>query len=336
MSKRIVQVGLVGTGEIGRVHANNLARRTPGAQVVAVMDIDSERLEAVAAECGAARTYTDASALIDDPDIDAVVIATPDATHADLTLACIGAGKPVLCEKPMATSAADANHILQAEQAEGRRLVQVGFMREYDRAHKELVSVLASGDIGAALRFRGIHMNPRRGFDKPVEDTILNSLIHDIHSARWMMGEEISRVYVQWVAAQPEQPSSSRYVIIQVAFTSGAIGTLEWSGDSGYGYEVEVEIVGETGTAQTASNTSTILRQSGTMSRSITPNWPERFSDAYLDEMEAWIGSVLTAEPTGPSAWDGYMSLVVADACIRSSQTGLPQGVTGGERPSLY
>ena len=95
-----------------------------------------------------------------------------------------------------------------------------------------------------------------------------------------MMGVEITSVQVQWVAARPEEPRSARFAIILLGFETGAIGTLEWSGDSGYGYEVEVEIVGETGTARTVSNTSPILRQSGSAAQAITPNWPERFADS--------------------------------------------------------
>ena len=192
MGEETVGVGIIGAGAIGRVHAENLARRTIGARVAAVMDVDAERAADVAAATGAKRVYADAIALIDDPEVDAVLIASPDATHAEYTLACISAGKPVLCEKPLATTAADALRVLQAEMAAGRRLLQVGFMREYDPAHKDVAAVLESGAIGKALRFRGAHINPRYGDDLTVEEAIVNSIIHDIHSARFMMGAEIS------------------------------------------------------------------------------------------------------------------------------------------------
>ena len=269
-------------------------------------------------------------------DVDAVLIASPDAFHAEQALACIDVGKPVLCEKPMATTRADAERVVQAELAAGRRLVQIGFMREYDRAHRDLVDLLRRGDIGRALHFRGIHMNPYRGSDTAIEIAIVNSLIHDIHSARFMMGIEISNAHVRWAPAQPEQRRSARYGIIMLTFENGAIGTLEWNGDSGFGYEVEVEITGETGTARTTGNRSPVLRQSGKKSQAITPDWPDRFTDAYLDEMEAWIGSILKGQATGPSAWDGYMSLVVADASIRSTRSGQSEEIVAMDRPAMY
>jgi len=336
MDRQTVQVGIIGTGRIGSCHARNLAHHTPDAEVVAVMDIDRERVEKVAVACGEAQVYTDAAALITDEDVGAVLVATPDATHAELAIACIDAGKPVLCEKPLATSLADAERVLQAETAAGRRLVQVGFMREYDPAHKDLKALLDRGGIGQALAFRGVHVNLTEGYDPTVEAAIVNSAIHDIHSARWMMGEEIASVHVQWVAAHPERPGTCRFLVIQMAFQNQALGTIEWNGDSGYGYEVQVEVTGELGSARMAPSSGPTLRQAGAASQAIDQHWSTRFNTAYLDEVQAWTRSILAQQPTGPSAWDGYMSLVVADACIRSAKTGRPQEIPLVERPAPY
>ena len=334
MKQDMLQVGVIGAGMIGAVHAENLSRRSRGAAVVAVMDIDEARARAVAADCGAS-VYSDVAALIADPAVEVVLIASPDAFHAEQAIACIEAGKPVLCEKPMATTVADGERVLRAEMAAGRRLAQVGFMRVYDRSHADLYEMLARGDIGKPLSFRGEHINPWRE-GATIERAIVNSLIHDIHSARWLMGAEISQVFVQWVPSAPEQPRSARYAIVQLAFADGAIGSLEWNGDSGYGYEIVVEITGETGRARTVSHTSPVLRQGHRVSQSITPNWPQRFAQAYIDEVQIWVDAVREGAPRGPSAWDGYMSLVVAEACIRSVESGAPAAAVGIERPDMY
>jgi len=336
LGRETIRVGVIGTGAIGGVHADNLMRRTPGATVVAVMDIDRARANAVAAACDGTRVFSDAGELIADPEVDAVLIASTDATHADITIACIEADKPVLCEKPLATSVADAERVVNAELAAGRRLVQVGFMREYDHAHRDLYDLLKSGAVGAALKFRSLHVNPLFVRELTIESVITNSLIHDIHSARWIMGEEISSAYVQWIPVNPARPGSARLADLQLQFASGALGSLEYNGDSGYGYEVIVEVTGELGQLTTADHPSPALRKAGTVSQAITPNWPERFAQAYIDEVQGWIDHVARAEATGPSAWDGYMSLVVADAAIRSAATGMPQPTKAGERPSMY
>ena len=336
MASETIRVGVIGTGAIGSLHADNLMRRTIGATVTAVMDINRERAHAVAAAYDGARVCADAGELIADPNVDAVLIASTDRTHADFAIACIKAGKPVLCEKPLATTVADAERVLRAELEAGRPLVQVGFMREYDQAHRDLYDLLQSAVIGAALKFRSVHINPLFIRELTIDSVITNSLIHDIHSARWIMGEEISSAYAQWVPVDRARPRSARLADIQVIFESGAIGSLEYNGDSSYGYEVTVEVTGETGSLRTASHPSPSLRQAGAASRAITPSWPQRFAQAYIDEVQAWIKAIRRSEATGPSAWDGYMSLVVADACIRSSQTGTPQPTKAGDHPSMY
>lgn len=336
MGSETINVGVIGTGAIGGVHAENLMRRTIGAKVVALMDIDRERAEAVAAACDGARVFHEASDLIADPDVDAVLVASTDASHADITIACIEAGKPVLCEKPLATTVADAERVLRAELATGRRLAQVGFMREYDQAHKDLYDLLRGGAIGAALKIRSLHVNPRFVRELTIDSVITNSLIHDIHSARWIMPSEVESAYVQWVPVDSDRPRSARLADIQLVFADGAIGSLEYNGDSGYGYEVTAEVTGETGLISTADHPSPALRHSGSVTRAITPNWPQRFAQAYIDEAQDWISAIQGNEATGPSAWDGYMSLVVADASIRSANTGRPQRIVASEKPPLY
>lgn len=331
-----LRVGVIGTGAIGSLHAQNLALRTTGARVAAVMDIDRGRAEAVAHACGAV-AVADAAGLIADPDINAILIASPDHSHAELSLAAIAAGKPVLCEKPLATSLADAERIVNAELAAGQRLVQVGFMRQVDPAHCDLQALLTSGELGAPLRFRGIHFNPRRGDAIiSIEGAIVNSLIHDMHSLRWLMGGEVQTAFVQWLPDRADMPRSARFALAHLTLDNGRLATLEWSGDSGYGYEVGVEIVGERGMAQTHSHSSPTIRRAGGLSQAVTPDWQDRFAEAYQIEVQDWIGSLRQGEPTGPSAWDGYMSLVIADACLRSVESGLPEATRAMDRPAFY
>ena len=337
MNKSDIQIGVIGTGGMGGRHAHNLAHQTVGARVSAVMDIDQARAAAVAAECGGAQAYTDATALIADDNIEAVVVASPDPTHADLSIACIEAGKPVLCEKPLATTSTDAERVMAAELAAGRRFVQVGFMREYDPAHKQVKTLIDSGDIGRPLVFRGIHNNLGTRGARLTTDVITNSAIHDIHSARWLFGSEISSVYVQRVVADPARPETCRFLIIQLSFENGGLGLIEVNADSGYGYEVLVEISGERGSTRSASLTSPSVRQSGTRSQAVDADWLARFNRAYLDEVQAWIHALnFDSTPTGPTTWDGYMSLVVAEACIRSAETGMSHDVPKLERQALY
>src|SRR5213595_1332719 len=119
-------IGIIGAGVMGGDHARTLARSIQGATLVALSDADPDRAASVAAQTGGPRIFAQAPALIGDPAVDAVLIASPDSTHLELTLACLAAGKPVLCEKPLAPTAGECLQVVAAETRLGRRLVQVG------------------------------------------------------------------------------------------------------------------------------------------------------------------------------------------------------------------
>ncbi len=326
-SQRRVRIGVIGTGGMGGRHVRNLTNEVAAAQVVALSDVDAARMQEVAAACGAVHTFTDAQALINHPAVDAVLIAAPDRFHAALTRACIDAGKPVLCEKPLALTAAEARAIVEAEVAFGRRLVQVGLMREYDPAHLRVKQLMDSGALGKVLAFRGVHINGGALSWRTVEDVVTNSAVHDLHSARWLMGDEIVRVYTTHVPYSPDRPDTARLLLIQFAYRNGAVGQIECNMEAGYGYEVDVKLTGETGSAETNSLQSAVVRHQNQRSQWIEQDWLQRFETAYVHEVRAWVHSLQTGVPTGPSAWDGYVSMLVADACIASARTGQPVDV---------
>ena len=335
MSRR-VNVGVIGTGGMGGRHASNLTYLVAAADVTAIMDVDSARAKEIAARCGGARIYSDAEELIAAPEVEAVVIAAPNRFHADLTRACIAAGKPVLCEKPLATGGDEAAEVVDAEVSGGRRLVQVGLMRQYDPAHIAVKRVSDSGAQGKALVFRSVHINSSDGWAPSLDDVITGSLIHDIHSARWMMGDEIVGVHTSYIPFSSDRPDSARYVMVQLQFASGALGGLECNADAGYGYEIEVSITGETGVVHSSPLQSPIVRHSNASGQWVEEDWLQRFSTAYINEAQAWVQSVLDGEATGPSAWDGYVSILVADACIASGRASRPVAVSLPEKPAIY
>ncbi len=128
-------VGVIGTGVMGSEHARLLKYETPGAHLAGVYDADAARARAAAA---GATVFSDPRSLIASDRVSAVIIASPDATHAEWTLACLQAGKPVLCEKPLASSATEALRVVEAEVALKRRLIQVGYMRRFDPGYQEM------------------------------------------------------------------------------------------------------------------------------------------------------------------------------------------------------
>lgn len=147
---------------------------------------------------------------------------------------------------------------------------------------------------------------------------------------------DIVQVYTQHIPHVPERSETCRLLIVHLTFRNRTLGILQVNSESGYGYEVDVEITGETGQVTTTSLTSPTVRLSGGLHRSIEPDWSGRFDTAYLNEMQSWTAGVATGQLDGPTAWDGYTSLAVADACITSSRTGQPETVPIVDRPDFY
>ena len=334
MIARNLRVGVIGTGGMGGRHARNLASRVAGAEVVAIMDLDAARAAAVAADCGGAAVLTDAAVLIADSDVDAVVIASPDPTHADLAVACIEAGKPTLCEKPLGVDLGDAGRVLRAEVAAGRRLVQVGLMRVFDPQHAALKQAIEQGTIGRPLLFRGLHKHWRQ--ERTALEVIVNSAVHDIHSARWLMADDVATAYADHVAVAGARPQSTRLVLLQLKFRGGGLATIEVDIDDNYGYEVVVEVSGERGSLRTPSLTGPILRKDGVASQAVVDDWLARFEEAYVLEAQAWVQAVRAGRHVGATVWDGYAAMRVAEAAARSLETGRAEPVPQEPRPAIY
>src|SRR5260221_11809000 len=182
-----IRVGVIGAGVMGTGHARIIAGDVPGAFLQAVCDADAARARAAAEETGAAEVLTDPLAVVSSGKIDAVLIASPDATHGPLTIACIEAGKPVLCEKPLAPTGAECLKVIAAEVRAGKRLVQVGFMRRFDPSYTEMKAVLAGGSIGRAVMMHNFHRNVEMPSWFTAHMAITNSAPHEFDFARFVL-----------------------------------------------------------------------------------------------------------------------------------------------------
>lgn len=333
-----ISVGVIGAGGMGARHADNLSTRVMGARVTGVTDVDRPRAEELAARCGSdTDVFESEQALIRNDAIDAIVIASPDDTHADLVLECLRNEKPVLCEKPLVTSAEGASKIVDTEAKLGRKLVQVGFMRHYDPQHLDAKKALDSGAFGRPVLFKGTHRNLAAAPGATSESILFNSAVHDLDCARWMLGQEIEGAYVSGAATRGNPGDDVLYLqTIHLKLSGDCLASIEVYVDAAYGYEVEVEVVGDAGTVHTApSSTPTVCSQRHAR-RSVEGHWLERFPVAYIQESQGWIDSLHGGQTTEPDAWDGYTSLVAVEACVRSVYTGSPQLIEPSPRPTLY
>jgi myo-inositol 2-dehydrogenase/D-chiro-inositol 1-dehydrogenase len=332
-----MNVGIIGAGGMGGRHARNLHDKVVGAHVAGVFDIDLARMERVADDCDSARTYSDPLQLVEDERIEAVLIASPDETHADFVLACLREGKPVLCEKPLAATASEAWRVVEAEASLGRKLLSLGFMRRFDPEHVSLNEVVKSGAIGRPVMFKGVHRNASIGIDFPGEAVVSQAAIHDIDSSRWLLGQEIREVYVRGVRVDSSLNADVfDLVSLHFALSGDCLASIEVFVSARYGYEVSAEVIGEKGAAVTRQPDRVVVRGDGERALPVPADWLIRFQDAYVAELEDWVHSLSGGLFAGADAWDGYVSLLVSDACLLSLESGRPEPVIIPERQPLY
>jgi myo-inositol 2-dehydrogenase/D-chiro-inositol 1-dehydrogenase len=332
-----IRVGVIGTGGIGTDHATKLANTIAGAKVSAVTDVNRARAEEVALGLGAARVADDGLALIRSDDVDAVLITSIAETHAAFSLACIEAGKPVLCEKPLAPTSRECEQVLAAEVALGRRLVIVGYMRRYDPGYQSVKATLEGGTIGEALMLHSIHRNPTVPETYTSSMTMTDSMIHEVDTSRWLLGEEITAVQVI-----PPKRTSKAFDHLQdpqfAVFTteSGILSTVEFFANCQYGYDVRCELVGTLGTASLTNPLTASAMSGGVDARPIPPSWRVRFGQAYTAELQAWISGLARGTSVGPSAWEGYAATRVVEVGVEAIGSGERMTVDYIEKPALY
>ncbi|WP_328364299.1 Gfo/Idh/MocA family oxidoreductase [Streptomyces sp. NBC_00445] len=332
-----VRVGVIGAGWIGQDHIRRLTDTVAGAEVTAVTDIDSARAAESAARAGA-RVCADGAGLIAADDVDAVLVTSWGPTHAEHVLNAIAAGKPVFCEKPLATTVEDCLRIIEAESAYGRRLVQVGFMRRYDAGYRQMKQVIDSGRVGEPLVVHCAHRNPTVPESYISEMAALDSAVHEIDVLRWLLDDEI--VSTQVVVGRS---TSRRFAYLkdpQIMLFETAKGVridLEMFVNCQYGYDIQCEIVAEEGLVRLPDPASVAVRTAGRHSTEILQAWVGRFTDAFDTEFREWIASVEAGtEPTGPSAWDGYAATVISNATVEALTSGRIVDTGMKPRPAFY
>jgi myo-inositol 2-dehydrogenase/D-chiro-inositol 1-dehydrogenase len=332
-----LRIGVIGVGMIGEDHVRRLTTVLAGASVTAVTDVDATRAKRVAADHGHPAVHDTGQDVIESPDVDAVLVASWGPTHEEYVLASIAAGKPVFCEKPLATTAVACERVLAAETSVGRKLVQVGFMRRYDEPYRALKAA-AWNEIGTPLMMHCAHRNPVAPENATTDTVLADSIVHEIDLARWLLEEEI-------VAVQVLSPRRSRYAVgdlqdpllVLLTTDSGVIVDVELSVTVRYGYDIRGEVVGEIGSVALAPTAAVTVTNRVGSAGAIPPDWRTRFLRAYDTELQEWVDHTAAGlPPAGPTSWDGYAATVVSDACRAAYASGSSTPVTLIDRPALY
>lgn len=331
-----LKIGVIGCGAIGREHIARLHGKLQGCKVVAVSDIFQEGAKRVADGIGAV-AYADGQSLIQDPNVDAVVITTPGFAHHESVMQAIAAGKPVFCEKPLATTAADCLEIVNAEMAAGRHLVQVGFMRRYDKGYRQVKELVDANAYGLPLMLHCTHRNPEVGESYDTPQAVTETMIHEIDVLHWLVGDE-------YESAQVVIPRSTKHTnpnlkdpqIMMLRTKGGICIDVEVFVNCKFGYDIECEVVCEEGVIRMPEPSFPMVRANGARHTPIETDWKTRFIEAYDVELQDWVTSTCNGVVNGPTAWDGYLASVTADTLVRAQESGAVEPIITVETPAFY
>jgi predicted dehydrogenase len=326
-----LRVGLAGLGRMGRIHAANLAWRCPSARLAGVTDADPAVAAAVGADLDVPVLPSYAALL---SEVDAVAVATPTGTHAELVTQAAAAGKPVFCEKPVSLDRPATVAALAAVRAAGVPL-QVGFHRRFDPDWVAATGRIRAGELGRVYLFRTSlrdMRSPRPEFLAGSGGFFVDVTIHDLDVARWMVGEIVE------VAAHGAALSDPGFAelgdvdtaLVTLRFESGALGVIDNSRSAGYGYECATEVVGSAATVRVETPPRRHYRwlTPGQDSAETVRDFEQRFPWAYAAELESFARAVLDRVRPAVTGADALAAFDLARAADRAWRTGQTQVLT--------
>jgi myo-inositol 2-dehydrogenase/D-chiro-inositol 1-dehydrogenase len=333
LSRAPLGIAVIGAGRIGYLHARHVAGAIDGARLVAVMDADPAAAERAA--FAGAYTTGDVGRILADASVDAVLIASPTSLHAEQVKAAAAAGKAIFCEKPIALDLSETVAAMRAVDEAGVPF-QIGFNRRYDPGYAELARTVQSGELGRVEMFRSQSSDPTpppREYAAVSGGIYLDSVIHDIDTARFVAGEvervtALGRVLVEPYLGEMGDVDTS---ILTLEFASGALGVLQNTRRTVFGHDLRAEVHCERGKLVTEAERATNVWRydKGGIHGDFVFYFIERFRDAYRAEVQAFVDAVRDRRPPTPGTRDAIESLRVALAATRSLKTGQP--VTVGE-----
>jgi myo-inositol 2-dehydrogenase/D-chiro-inositol 1-dehydrogenase len=327
-----IAIGVIGAGRIGRLHAENLALRVPGARLAAVADIDLAAARETGARYNIPLVSTEYREILDDPAVEAVAICSSTDTHSHIIQEAAQAGKHIFCEKPIDFDLARIDRALQAVDEAGVALM-VGFNRRFDPNFSKVRQMVAEGKIGQPHILRITSRDPE---PPPIEyvrvsgGIFLDMTIHDFDMARFLMASDVTEVYVAGaVLVDPRigEAGDIDTAVITLRFENGAIGTIDNSRQAVYGYDQRVEVFGSQGMVRAGNNTQDRHEYSNAQGvHSALPQYffLERYTESYAVELRQFVECLVQGQPPPVTGLDGRIPVVMGLAAQRSYAEGRP------------
>ncbi|MCD6121938.1 MAG: inositol 2-dehydrogenase [Spirochaetales bacterium] len=321
-----VRMGLIGAGRIGRMHAEHLSYRLPGAELVSVSDVYLEGAEKCASDYNIPNVYKDYRKVLEDKDIDAVVICTSTNTHAEIIEAAAEAGKDIFCEKPIALDIAKIDHALETVGRTGVKL-QIGFNRRFDPNFLKIKKMVSAGEIGEPHILKITSRDPAPPpleYVKVSGGIFLDMMIHDFDMARYLIGDEVEEIYASGnvlIDERIKEYGDIDTAIVTLKFRNGTIGSIDNSRQAVYGYDQRVEVFGSKGNAAAYNELPDhveLTDKEGSHTAKPLYFFMERYTKAYLSEMEEFLKAIRNNTNPPVTGMDGKIPVVMGMAAKKS------------------
>ncbi len=321
-----LKIGLIGAGRIGQLHARHLTSRVASADLVVVADMSVDAARQCANRFAIPSYVQDYHALLDQPDIQAILICSSTDTHAHIIEEAAQAGKHIFCEKPIALNLPAIDQALYAV-AQANVKLQVGFNRRFDANFLRVRQAIESGEIGQPRQFHIVSRDPA---PPPIEyirvsgGLFLDMAIHDFDMARFLLAteaEELSAIGSVLCDPAIAEAGDVDTAVTTLRYTNGILGTISNSRQAVYGYDQRVEVLGSAGAISIDNNyhnTAIVSNAQGISRDRPQQFFLERYAESFVSELTSFVDAVIYDKPIPVSGHDGRMAAVMALAAQQS------------------
>lgn len=329
-NNRRVNIAILGLGRIAQVHMRNLVHNVSSACVCKLMDVRLDAARKMSEAYGGISYSNSLEEILDDPKVEAVLIASPSTLHVGMIKSCAAAGKQIFCEKPLGLDSAGTAEALAAVKAAGVRL-QVGFQLRFVPSFRQVREMVQRGELGQIYMFRFSHRDmkpPTLDFLKTSGGLMADVSVHDFDLARYLIGEidEVTAVGTA-VSLGFAETGDVDNALVTVRFANGAIGSIDNTRVAGYGSDMSGEIIGSLGAVRFGPEVMkgpTVLRPE-LVTRAHFVRLFEYTNDAYVSELESFCRRVvrdgLEPESSGPEAAAAFELAKAAELSMRDKRT---------------
>ncbi len=330
-----LKIGIAGLGRMGRFHAQTLAHRTRHCEVVAACSPVAAERDWAHTELGVQRLYDDFDAFVRDPQLDAVVLVTPTALHAEQTIAALEAGRHVFVEKPLALNVEDCERVEAVAKRHPTQVAMVGFVRRFDPSYASAKAQIDAGTIGRPflVRSQTCDRNDPNGFFVQYSagsgGIFLDCSVHDIDLARWMLGnpKALRAFATGTIALHPglAQHGDVDNGLAMVEFEGGARAVFYASRTFAHGHETATEVIGTGGGLTVgvgAARDRVVLSDTMGVRHLAVDDYLQRFGEAFLHEMAAFVAAARGEQPVSLTLADATEATRIGLAVTRSLRSG--------------